>query len=194
MATGAEIVATANAEHGSTNWYKYLHFCGYDFKTDWCAAFVTWVFGQHGLNRIAVPHTINCTPGRQWFIDRGRYVTDKANYVPLPGDVIYYHWPTGTEGKVQHVGIVRYSDQDYVYTVEGNVDFINGVSRVGFKKRTRTYSSIDGYGRPYLENQTQDPIGDPEIPDGNPYDPPDEYKKWYPQLNRFKWYLYGRRK
>ena len=194
MATGAEIVATAEAELGSTNCYKYLHFCGYDFKTDWCAAFVTWVFGQYGLNRIAVPHTINCTPGRQWFIDRGRYETDKSTYTPVPGDVIYYHWSTGTEGKVQHVGIVRYADQDYVYTVEGNVNFINGVSRVAYKKRTRLYSSIDGYGRPYLDNAVPDPVGDPELPDGNPYDPPDEYKKWYPQLNRFKWYLYGRRK
>ena len=194
MATGAEIVATAEAELGSTNWYKYLHFCGYDFKTDWCAAFVTWVFGQYGLNRIAVPHTINCTPGRQWFIDRGRYETDKSTYTPVPGDVIYYHWSTGTEGKVQHVGIVRYADQDYVYTVEGNVNFINGVSRVAYKKRTRLYSSIDGYGRPYLDNAVPDPVGDPELPDENPYDPPDEYKKWYPQLNRFKWYLYGRRK
>ena len=85
MATGAEIVATAEAELGSTNWYKYLHFCGYDFKTDWCAAFVTWVFGQYGLNRIAVPHTINCTPGRQWFIDRGRYETDKSLIHRSPG-------------------------------------------------------------------------------------------------------------
>ena len=192
--TPQDVVNTAVGELGSTNALKYLSFCGYNFYTDWCAAFVTWAFGQHGLDGKAVPRTINCTPGRQWFIDRGRYYTDKTTYVPQPGDVIYYHWSTGTPGKVQHVGIVRYSDQDYVYTIEGNVNFINGVSRVAYKKRTRLYSSIDGYGKPDMEGATVDPIN-PEDPDENPYNPPDENRLWvHPAMQPFKWWLYQRRK
>jgi hypothetical protein len=189
MAIRDDVVATGESQLGSTNALKYLSFCGYYSYTDWCAAFVTWVFGQHGLAGKAVPITINCTPGRQWFIDRGAYRTDKATYQPLPGDVIYYHWSTGTPGKVQHVGIVRYSDADYVYTVEGNVNFINGVSRVGYKKRLRSYSSIDGYGIPLYDNQIPDDPTPPEEPDENPYDPPDEYKRRI-TMNKFKWWLY----
>ena len=194
MLTPQDVVDTAEAELGKTNALKYLSFCGYNFYTDWCAAFVTWAFGQHGLDGKAVPRTINCTPGRHWFIDRGRYYTDKTTYTPNPGDVIYYHWSTGTPGKVQHVGIVRYADESYVYTVEGNVNFINGVSRVGFKKRSRLYSSIDGYGKPAMSNLIPDPIN-PEDPDENPYNPPDENRIYYhPGVKKNDWWIYLKRR
>ena len=189
MATGLDIVATAEAELGSTNWYKYLSYCDYPYKTDWCNAFVTWLFGQWSLNGVSVRYnSINCTPSRDWFIARNRYYTDKVNYVPQPGDNIFYHWSTGTEGKVQHIGIVRYSDETYVYTIEGNVDFINGISRVALKRRNRSYSAIEGYGHPDLESSEQPLPGDPDIPGENPYDPPDEHRRF--TNNKFKWWLY----
>ena len=191
MVTRQDIVNTAEAELGSTNWAKYLSYCGYDFKTDWCNAFVTWVFGQHGLNGLAVRYnSINCTPSRDWFIARDRYITDKVNYLPQPGDNIFYHWSTGTPGKVQHIGIVRYADANYVYTIEGNVDFVNGISRVAYKKRSRSYTPIEGYGIPDMDNVEPWQPGDPDVPGENPYDPPDETEVEYDGRKRMKFIYY----
>lgn len=194
MGIREDIVAMAEGELGSTDWGKYLRFYGYDYKTDWCAAFVTWVFGQFGLNRTAVPHTMNCTPGRKWFRDRGRYQSP-VGYIPEPGDLIYYDWDNDPAW-VEHVGIVRYSDGTHVYTVEGNVNFINGVSRVAYKQRTLGYGPIDGYGRPLVEDPEPwdpDEPWDPEDPGDNPYNPPDEFAAWYPPP-KWNWLLYQKRR
>ena len=197
--TRQQIVAKAEAELGSTKWSRYLTFCGIDFKTDWCMAFVSWTFGS--LNGKAIPNKlINVTPTRKWFRDKNRYM-DKASYKPQPGDLIIYKWRE--DGMVHHVGIVRYSTDTHVYTVEGNVDFINGVSRVAYKTRKRDYGPIDGYCKVIIPDVTDpdpdptdpDPTDpwEPEIPGDNPYDPPDEQRVYYTG-RKYKWYLYQKRR
>ena len=56
----AELVTRAEAELGKTNWRPYLNFCGIDFKTDWCMAFVSWAFGD--LNGRAIPNKLINVP------------------------------------------------------------------------------------------------------------------------------------
>lgn len=189
--TREDIVAKAEAEFGSTDQLKYLRYGGIDFRAAWCMAFVSWVFGE--LNGSAIPYRrVNCTPTRQWFRDRGRYM-NKGTYTPIPGDLIFYDWDND-DSYVEHVGIVRFTDDDYVYTVEGNVDSRNGVSRVGYKKRLKTYGPTNGYGHTVLDD-IYDPTTpwDPEEPGSNPYNPPDEHDIWY-QEKRFKWWLYPRKR
>ena len=118
---------------------------------------------------------------------------NKGTYIPIPGDLIFYDWDND-DTYVEHVGIVRFTDDDYVYTVEGNVDSRNGVSRVGYKKRLKTYGPTNGYGHTILDD-IYDPTTpwDPEEPGSNPYNPPDEHAIWY-QEKRFKWWLYSRKR
>lgn len=190
--TREELVTRAEAELGKTNWRPYLNFCGIDFKTDWCVAFVSWAFGD--LNGRAIPNKlINVTPTRKWFRDRNRYM-DKATYTPKPGDLIIYKWRD--DGMVHHVGIVRYTTDTHVHTVEGNVDFVNGISRVGYKKRTLTYDPIDGYCHTIMSDWVDPDPGEPwepEDPGDNPYLPPDEQSVYY-KPKKWKWYLYQKRR
>ena len=42
------------------------------------------------------------------------------NYIPKSGDFIFFDWEP--DGVADHVGIVDYYEDGYVYTVEGNSD------------------------------------------------------------------------
>ena len=40
------------------------------------------------------------------------------NYIPKSGDYIFFDWEP--DGSADHIGIVDYYENGYVYTVEGN--------------------------------------------------------------------------
>ena len=82
-----------------------------------------------------------------WFKDKGRYYSP-SKYTPKNGDLIFFDW-TGS-GTADHVGIVNYTSDTTVYTIEGNCSG-KVKAREYTKKGSKPYnniSSIIGYASP----------------------------------------------
>lgn len=119
IATG-DIVAIAKAEVGVsgvpnkyTYWLGSIGEMGYNYP--WCQAFASWCAYQAGQD---APKTASCANAATWFNERNRWKVRSSGYVPQPGDFIYFDW--NNNGGYDHVGIVNYTSNGRVYTIEGN--------------------------------------------------------------------------
>jgi len=156
---------------GSTNYTEYGYYMGLTGGSShaWCAAFCSWVFYTAEVTDVDGGVT-NVEDGNIWahtyvptwsnylyandryrFSDYYRYSYDytQASYKPQPGDLIFF--TAGYEPLDEgHIGLVAYSDDTYVYTLEGNTSSQDGVEAEGggafFKKYELSSSSIAGYG------------------------------------------------
>ena len=81
----------------------------------WCANFISWCIAQAELPADVVGLSVAASPDADCY-NIPSY--DGANYTPKPGDLFF----TRTFG---HVGIVRYVEGDYFYTIEGNTNVHN---------------------------------------------------------------------
>ena len=155
---------TANA--GDENYTKYArdlkkagYYNGNKNGYAWCDVFVDWLFLQL-CNGDAVKaeamicqtgdYGAGCTYSSKYYKEKGRLFKD-----PEPGDQIFF-W-NSSKTKVAHTGIVKSVDKTYVYTIEGNTSTSSGVVANGggvcAKKYKLNYSRIQGYGRPYYEEE-----------------------------------------
>lgn len=97
---------------------------GYTVKyTDaWCATFVSAVFIEAGLTKIA-PTECGCEAMIQLYKNIDRWEENDA-YVPSPGDVIMYDWQDNgvgdDTGSADHVGIVVDVSGTSITVIEGN--------------------------------------------------------------------------
>ena len=87
--------------------------------------FVSYCLKMAGVPEWTMPRSANCN---RWRIALGhRYVDDEDEYIPEPGDLIFFHHERDGENPdpnfPNHIGIVReYSERwNTVYTIEGNV-------------------------------------------------------------------------
>ncbi len=89
----------------------------------WCAMFVTWCAKEAGIPNDIVYYHAYCPFGVNWFQERGLFHksldSGGAAYTPKRGDIVYFK---ESRGGASHVGLVRYTDGDTVYTVEGNAN------------------------------------------------------------------------
>ena len=84
---------------------------------EWCACFASWCADQYGyLESSITPKFSLCSDGVNWFKGKGQW-QDK-DYEPQAGDLIFFDW--GSDGSIDHVGIVEKCEDGMVYTVEGN--------------------------------------------------------------------------
>lgn len=80
----------------------------------WCAGFVSTCylragFAMRGIGSLSVDALYDrCA--------RKFVVRPPHDYIPVPGDIIFF----GPKGDLQHCGIVEFSDDDTVHTIEGN--------------------------------------------------------------------------
>ena len=153
---------TANA--GYNNYTKYardLHNeIGAPFVDGyaWCASFVSWCFlrayGSTEALKLLGVWTAYCPTAANTWKQKGQYY--KSN--PQVGDVIYFLDSLGEQG---HTGIVVEVGDNYIYTIEGNTSPDSGVVPNGGgvyrKKYSRSYSRIDGYGRPKYDVEPVEP-------------------------------------
>lgn len=110
-----DIVELAKGEAGNFGGYPYWSWCGYGARIEWCAAFVSWCYGQVGLDG---PNFVSCnSQGIPWFKQRGLWV-DRSYRDIAPGDSIFFDWDL--DGAANHVGLVIGTDGEKVYTIEGN--------------------------------------------------------------------------
>ena len=134
------IVEVALTQLGNEGGQPYWSWYGFGGRVEWCACFASWCADQCGyLESGIVPKFSLCSDGVNWFKGKGQW-QDK-NYEPQAGDLIFFDW--GSDGSIDHVGIVEKCENGTVYTVEGNS---------GDACKQRSYpvgsGSIYGYGCP----------------------------------------------
>ncbi len=158
-------------EEGRNNYSKYGQWFG-DPNAQWCAEFLGWCVDQvdqrHSrqlLNKI-YPLYGASNVGRDWFIQKGRYIDKKGNiegwgyqwiwgqeerlyknnYIPQPGDWMFFTWSQGPD--TDHVAMVEYcalneKGQIIIHVIEGN-----NPSAVARNTYPLTDSNILGFGTP----------------------------------------------
>ncbi len=121
------------------------------YEDNWCAAFVSAVAIQCGLTDI-VPTECGCQRQISLWQNLERWEEDD-NYIPLPGDLIYYAWDEkftlgDCTGWADHVGIVIGTNGPFIKVIEGNKD-----DCVTYRIIPIGYWQIRGYGLPDYESK-----------------------------------------
>ena len=121
---------------------------GYELTVDdnWCAAFGSVIAIQTG-NTDIIPTECGCERQIGLWQEMGRW-EENDNYMPLPGDYIYYDWDEGWDlgdctGWADHVGIVVGTAGPFIKVIEGNYD-----DQVKYRIILRGNYQIRGYGLP----------------------------------------------
>ncbi len=130
---------------------------GMSYGYYWCASFVNWCLRMAGVDERVSGGEVSC---RRWYADAKEMgiFRAKSGYLPSPADLIFFR-DEGSALNSTHIGLVRYSDGQYVYTVEGNTSDESAYSSngeyVALKKYPLTSSYIVGYASPgYEDNKT----------------------------------------
>ena len=120
---------------------------GYEvtYEDAWCSTFVSAVSIGCGMTDI-IPTECGCEPQIELFQQLGTW-QEEDDYVPLPGDIIFYHWdctePGDCNGWSDHVGIVAGTLGPFIKVIEGNKD-----DAVAYRFTMVDASHIRGYGVP----------------------------------------------
>ncbi len=125
---------------------------GMSYGYYWCASFVNWCLRMAGVSEAASGSEISC---QRWYNDCKELgiFSSKLGYIPSSGDIIFFRDVENVAST--HVGLVRYCDGAYVYTVEGNTSNGNEYSSngeyVALKKHDINSKYIVGYASPKYE-------------------------------------------
>lgn len=148
---------------------KYGEWTG-DSRAEWCAEFVCWCVDQTDKNYntnlldTIYPNYTGQNVGRDWFIEKGRYVDRKGHipsmgyqwfaetgenlrindYIPRTGDFMFLGYNSGYD--TSHVALVEYCDTDAdgqttIHVIEGN-----NPDKVQRNEYSLDMSQILGYG------------------------------------------------
>ena len=116
-----------------------------NYEDSWCSIFASVVSIQCGLTDI-IPTECGCEPHIELFKEMGCW-EEADDYVPLPGDLIFYHWECEDEGNCvawsDHVGVVVGTAGDFIKVIEGNYG-----DAVGYHTIWVDHQEIRGYGLP----------------------------------------------
>lgn len=114
----------------------------------WCSTFVSAMSILCGLTEI-LPTECGCGKHIELFKKLDSWV-ESDDYVPLPGDVIFYNWKDSGIGEcttgASHVGIVTSCDGRKITVIEGNLS-----NSVGYRTLDVNGRYIRGYGVPKYE-------------------------------------------
>lgn len=115
------------------------------YEDAWCSAFASAVAIQCSLTDI-IPTECGCDCQIELFDGMGAW-EEADDYVPLPGDLIFYHWQCEELGDCSHwsdhVGIVVGTFGSRIKVIEGNKD-----DDVSYRITAVDADHIRGYGVP----------------------------------------------
>lgn len=133
----SDLVEVALSQEGNSGGEIYWRWYGFEEYQPWCACFVSWCADQCGyIDAGVIPKFSLCSAGVEWFQARGQFMD--SSYTPAAGDLIFFDW--GTDGSIDHVGIVVNVEDRFINTIEGNSS--NKVQR---RRYVTEDSSIYGY-------------------------------------------------
>jgi hypothetical protein len=110
---------------------KYLKYVNLSKGHPWCAAFLSWVYGQQGFK----------VPKSAW--SPALFPASRLTLKPLPGDVMGIYFPELK--RIAHVGLVESMHSDWVYTIEGNTNVSGSLEGDGVYRRMRHLKSIRSF-------------------------------------------------
>jgi hypothetical protein len=169
MSQRKQFIETARAEIGTIegpkeNETKYGAYTKANFQP-WCGSFVNWCANQVGLK---IPNCVYTPAGATAFIKKDQW--EKAEEaIPLPGDIVFFDFPSDGVDRISHVGIVVKDNGDGTVTcIEGNTapdkkgDQRNGgqvclkvrayKKKNGSKLRKSQVVAIVGFGKPAFKS------------------------------------------
>ena len=133
----------------------YYYFNGKKNGYNWCAIFVNWCFAQafgcdnaHAMlfQPSSQSYAASCSSSRNYYVNAGRFGSEPR----VGAQIIFYDSNSSTPSTpYYHTGLVYKVDDNYVYTVEGNIS-----NKVGYKRYSRSTTQLDsthsiaGYGYP----------------------------------------------
>ena len=144
--------------NGSGNYIEYARLLTPNWSDnayEWCACFVNWCLNQARFDKAS--SEISC---RNWVNEltaMNMYQKSKAHggsYTPRPADFIFFNWD-GKASPANHIGLVLYTTETHVYTIEGNTAGNN----VDIRSYALSDARIAGYGTPPY-NEGNEPILD----------------------------------
>ena len=167
---------TRNFTEYNYNFGKYNDTDGYGYY--WCASFVSFCLlqaGCHSYTKLTdwcrnhkgdaryIWRELSCPQWATQLRTCGYFENSKSfggKYLPIAGDLIFFTQNGTTES---HIGIVLYSDDERVYTVEGNTSDSAGLESNGGGVYAKSYplssDYIRGYGiLPYQVNNSAEKI------------------------------------
>ncbi|WP_262245725.1 CHAP domain-containing protein [Parapedobacter soli] len=96
---------------------QYLHYCGLGEGYEWCAAFVSWCYGQAGYTEPRNAWAAALFPSQNIIWTNAPRL---RNQEPKAGDVFGIY--VASKKRIAHCGFVDEWDGKWVITVEGNVN------------------------------------------------------------------------
>lgn len=129
--------------------------CMMSYNAPWCAAFVSVIsYLTDNLDIMFEETSCNNMIKRYQAVERWK---EEDNYIPLPGDVIFYDWDDNgigdCTGIVEHVGIVESCDGNSIKIIEGNMGNDSIVGRRHLKVNARY---IRGFAVPNYDHNYYD--------------------------------------
>lgn len=131
--------------HGGQKYWSHM---GWSSRVAWCAAFVSWVIDNTEYNGTPLRSILTKTSSsvaeymnayynnpnpdiKFYYNDNCSSFAGKngsGKYTPKQGDLIYFDWSGQWSGKMptcyecgpDHIGIVQYTENGTIYTIEGN--------------------------------------------------------------------------
>ena len=145
--TGNKIVTVALLEVGNVGGEKFWRWYGFNERVEWCAIFVSWCANECGyIESGTIPKFSSCKyEGVPYFKEKGLW--QERGYIAKSGDIIFFDWEQ--DGLADHVGIVQKTENDIVYTIEGN----SSVDTCRQKEYNINSNVIYGYGTPLYLTQ-----------------------------------------
>ncbi len=109
----------------------YLHYTGNKKGEPWCAAFISWVFGQAGYSQ----------PRTAW--SPSLFPKSRAVKTIKPATVFGIYFKD--KGRIAHVGLVERQQHDWIYTIEGNTNSAGSREGDGVYRKLRHSRTIAAY-------------------------------------------------
>ena len=111
-----------------SEWYIDGYKNGWNWKTPWCACYVSWALDQlrvpapegHPRWFAEVDDFMQYFQNNGWHDSHYYWQTSDELYMPQAGDLVFFDWIVDRKADPQHVGVVIYVDDSSIYTIEGN--------------------------------------------------------------------------
>ncbi|TJZ53828.1 peptidoglycan-binding protein [Sphingobacterium olei] len=122
---------------------QYLRYTNLGKGHQWCAAFVSWCYGQAGLTQPRNPWSPALFPNARTYWKRGKFANLQIREFAI-ADVFGIY--SSSAKRINHVGLIKERDNKYLITIEGNSN-----NRV--ESRRRHLSTIYALADWITENQ-----------------------------------------
>lgn len=110
------MVELAAKQLGNRGGEPYWRWYGFNYRVEWCAAFISWLANELGYLNTLIPKTASVPTMVRWFRANGQL--QRKTYEPKPGEIIFFDW--NVDGHPDHVGLVEKVENGRIYTIEGN--------------------------------------------------------------------------